>query len=300
MAKDNSKKGPKKKALGKGLSALIPENMIEIEDSSANQEGAVSVSIDKVMPNGDQPRKQFDKEKLKELSDSIKEHGVIQPIVVVEDGDKYIIVAGERRFKASLLAELKEVPIIIKDFNEEQVLEVALIENLQREDLNEIEKADAYKQLGDNHNMTQENIAKKLGKSRASVANTLRLLTLTDKIKEMIKKDAISAGHARAILSVDEKNREDFANHIISKKLSVREAEALSKEYTGEKIDNKTKVKEDTTEEDPYVKDVEDKLSLTFGTKVKIKDKKGSGKIEIEYFSAEDLNRILSLIDLSE
>lgn len=285
--------------LGKGLSALIPQEDVDGVFSENNEHDIKKVDINLVKANSNQPRKHFDKEKIKELSDSIKEHGVIQPLLVVKEDNEYVIVAGERRYRASILAGLKEVPVIIKDYSEKEISEVSLIENLQREDLNEIEKAEAYNELKESFKMTQEDIAKRLGTSRASVANTLRLLSLTEDIKKAIRDNKISAGHARAILSVDEKYRDEFLEEIISKNLSVRESEQLSKEFKGNKNDKPKKtIKE--KKENPYIVDLEHKMSLTFGTKVKLNDKGNKGSIVIDYYSNEDLSRLLELFNIED
>lgn len=285
--------------LGKGLSALIPQEDVDGVFSESSEHDIKKVDINLVKANANQPRKHFDKEKIKELSASIKEHGVIQPLLVVKEGDEYIIVAGERRYRASILAGLKEVPVIIKDYSEKEISEVSLIENLQREDLNEIEKAEAYNELKESFKMTQEDIAKRLGTSRASVANTLRLLSLTDNIKKAIRDDKISAGHARAILSVDENYRDEFLEEIISKSLSVRESEKLSKEFKGNSKDKSKKIIKEK-QENPYIVDLEHKLSLTFGTKVKLNDKGNKGSIVIDYYSNEDLSRLLELFNIED
>ncbi|WP_290770931.1 ParB/RepB/Spo0J family partition protein [Anaerofustis sp.] len=283
--------------LGKGLSALIPQEDIDGVFNDNNENDIKNIDINLIKANVNQPRKFFDKEKIKELSDSIKEHGVIQPLIVVKKNNDYIIVAGERRYRASIMAGLKEIPVIVKEYDEKEISEVSLIENLQREDLNEIEKAEAYNELKETFNMTQEDIAKRLGTSRTAVANTLRLLSLNKKAKELLKNNTISAGHARAVLSVDEKLRDDFLNEVISKKLSVRESEKLSKDYKGN-----IKIKKDIKEkkENPYITDLEEKMSLTLGTKVKLKDKGNKGSIVIDYYSNEDLSRLLELFKIEE
>lgn len=283
--------------LGKGLSALIPQEDIDGVFNDNNENDIKNIDINLIKANVNQPRKFFDKEKIKELSDSIKEHGVIQPLIVVKKNNDYIIVAGERRYRASIMAGLKEIPVIVKEYDEKEISEVSLIENLQREDLNEIEKAEAYNELKETFNMTQEDIAKRLGTSRTAVANTLRLLSLNKKAKELLKNNTISAGHARAVLSVDEKLRDDFLNEVISKKLSVRESEKLSKGYKGN-IKIKKDIKE--KEQNPYITDLEEKMSLTLGTKVKLKDKGNKGSIVIDYYSNEDLSRLLELFKIEE
>jgi len=285
--------------LGKGLSALIPQEDVDGVFGENSEHDIKNVDINLVKANINQPRKHFDKEKIKELASSIKEHGVIQPLLVIKEGEGYVIVAGERRYRASIIAGLKEVPVIIKDYNEKEISEVALIENLQREDLNEIEKAEAYNELKESFQMTQEDIAKRLGTSRTGVANTLRLLTLSNKIKDSIRNNKISAGHARAILSINEKYRDEFMDLIISQNLSVRESEKLSKEYKG-KEEKKIKKEVKTKEINPYITDLEQKMSLSFGTKVKLKDNGNKGSIIIDYYSNEDLTRLLELFNIED
>lgn len=293
MAKGKKKSG----GLGKGLSALIPQEDINGVFNENEEHDIKNVDINLVRANTNQPRKKFDKEKINELANSIKEHGIIQPLLVVKEGEDYTIVAGERRYRAAIVAGLKEIPVIVKEYSEKEISEVALIENLQREDLNEIEKATAYNELKESFNMTQEDIAKRLGTSRASIANTLRLLSLSEVVKDAIRNNLISAGHARAILSVDEEYREEFLELIISKKLSVRESEKLAKEFKGSV--NKPVKKE--KKENPYIKDLESKLSFTFGTKVKLKDNgNNKGSIVIDYYSNDDLSRLLELFKVEE
>lgn len=283
--------------LGRGLSALIPDEPIDEIIEEYNKDSVREIDIKQIIPNPKQPRKDFDKEKLKELSESIKEHGLIQPIITIKENDKYIIVAGERRYKASILARLKKVPVIVKEFNNEEVLQVALIENIQREDLNEIEKALAYQELKDKFKMTQEEVAKTLGKSRVAIANTLRLLSLPGDIKDLIRKDILSAGHARAILSLEDKSlMKDFANYIVENNLSVREAEKEAKTFKQEEKQTRKEAKKT----DPYVTDIEEKIAMKLGTKVKLNQKNGKGSIKIEFYSNEDLERLLTYFDLEE
>ena len=286
----------KNKGLGRGLDALIPTYQNEQEE---NQGGITRIGINQIKANKDQPRKYFAPEKIKELSDSIKIHGIIQPILVVESNGSYTIVAGERRYRAAISAGLKEIPVIIKEFTEEEILQIALIENLQREDLNSIEEALAYKQLIDNFAMTQEQIAEKIGKSRTAIANTLRLLGLSDNIQKYIIDKRLSAGHARAILSLqDEKLQEAFAVYIIENQLSVRESEKASKDFQINR--KKTTHKNKYISKEPYIIDLEDTLCQKFGTKVRIVSNGEKGKIELEYYSNEDLERLILLLDESK
>ena len=284
--------------LGRGLSALIPQEDVDGVFSENEERDIKHIDINLIRANTNQPRKKFDKEKINELASSIKEHGIIQPLLVVKKDDDYIIVAGERRYRAAIVAGLKEIPVIVKEYSEKEISEVALIENLQREDLNEIEKAVAYNELKESFNMTQEDIAKRLGTSRASIANTLRLLSLSEIVKDAIRNNLISAGHARAILSVEEEYREEFLELIISKKLSVRESEKLAKEFKGKEKEKPIKKEK---KENPYIKDLENRLSFTFGTKVKLKDNgNNKGSIVIDYYSNDDLSRLLELFKIEE
>lgn len=284
--------------LGRGLSALIPQEDVDGVFSENEEHDIKHIDINLIRANTNQPRKQFDKEKINELASSIKEHGIIQPLLVVKKDDDYIIVAGERRYRAAIVAGLKEIPVIVKEYSEKEISEVALIENLQREDLNEIEKATAYNELKESFNMTQEDIAKRLGTSRASIANTLRLLSLSDVVKDALRENKISAGHARAILSVEEEYREEFLELIISKNLSVRESEKLAKEFKGKEKEKPIKKEK---KENPYIKDLENRLSFTFGTKVKLKDNgNNKGSIVIDYYSNDDLSRLLELFKIEE
>ena len=284
--------------LGRGLSALIPQEDVDGVFSENEERDIKHIDINLIRANTNQPRKQFDKEKINELASSIKEHGIIQPLLVVKKDDDYIIVAGERRYRAAIVAGLKEIPVIVKEYSEKEISEVALIENLQREYLYEIEKAVAYNDLKESFNMTQEDIAKRLGTSRASIANTLRLLSLSEIVKDAIRNNLISAGHARAILSVEEEYREEFLELIISKKLSVRESEKLAKEFKGKEKEKPIKKEK---KENPYIKDLENRLSFTFGTKVKLKDNgNNKGSIVIDYYSNDDLSRLLELFKIEE
>jgi ParB family chromosome partitioning protein len=274
----------KKNGLGKGLGALIRENEHDINSS------VTELKITELEANQNQPRRFFDDQALQDLSGSIKEHGVVQPIIVRKLDDSYQIVAGERRWRAARLAGLKTVPVIIKDYSNVQVMEIALIENLQRQDLNSIEEALAYKSLIEEHDMTQEEISEKIGKSRSAIANTLRLLNLPEEIKNMVVHGKISAGHARALLAIEDKKKQmEIAQKIIDQQLNVRDIEKLvmQKENKEEKKENKKNVE---------IIELEERLKNTFATKVNIIHKKNKGKIEIEYYSNDDLERILELL----
>jgi ParB family chromosome partitioning protein len=272
-----------KKALGRGLGALIEQHVDET--------GVVELRLNEIEPSMDQPRKSFDDEKLSRLAESIKEHGVVQPIIVRKVGTSYRIVAGERRWRAAKIAKISTIPAIIKDLTEKEFLEVALIENLQREDLNPIEEAEAYENLIKEHDMTQEEISKIAGKSRSAIANSLRLLNLSDAIKNILINGDITEGHARALLSIDNPvKQEKVAQEIIKKKLSVRETENYVKNLNSKKTVNKKPILS------PELEKVEDKLRNILGTKVKLMHQTKKGKILIEYYSNEELDRIIDLI----
>lgn len=276
-----------KRGLGKGLGALIPENEEKMQNA------VVDLKITDVEPNERQPRKAFDDQALTDLSESIKEHGVVQPIIVRKIGNSYQIIAGERRWRASRLAGKKTIPAIIKECSNLEVMELALIENLQREDLNSIEEALAYKSLIEEYNMTQDEISKQIGKSRPAIANSLRLLQLPQEIKEMIAQGKITQGHARALLAIEgEKKQLDIAEKIINQQLNVRQIEKLAKES---KHKEKTEVPPDKYQLE--ISELEEKLKTVLGTKVTIQHKNNKGRIEIEYYSNEELERIIDLLE---
>ncbi|MDD4751885.1 MAG: ParB/RepB/Spo0J family partition protein [Desulfitobacteriaceae bacterium] len=281
-----------KRGLGRGLQALIPPSPI----AETNEKSIVLIKLDKIEPNREQPRKNFHQDRIRELAESIKEHGVVQPIVVRSiSEEKYEIVVGERRWRASRLAGLKEIPCVIRDVDQKESTELALIENIQREDLNILEEAEAYQKLISEHNYTQEQLAARLGKSRSYITNTLRLLNLAMPLQGFVRDGIISAGHARAILSVSDTSKQySFAQKIIKEKLSVRQAEELAKEFNKkESFKEKTKYNSRLTVE---YRDIQDRLRETFETKVKICPKEKGGRIEIEYYSEDDLTRIMSVI----
>lgn len=289
-----------KKALGKGIGALFTETSHTKANNTNNSDDSLKkVPIKKLTPNPYQPRKEFREESLQELADSIKQNGIIQPILAEEQEDgTYIIIAGERRARAAKLADLVEVPVILDKFTIEEKIEIALIENIQREDLSPIEEAMGYKTLMDTLELNQEEVAKKVGKSRSAVANSLRLLKLPEKIKESLNHGVISAGHARAILSVINPADQEFLfNRIIEQNLSVREAEQLSSELNkGNKLNMKEKNKPSNEVTNPEMHGIKQKFIDTFGTKVEIRGSFKKGKIEISYFSMDDLERILEII----
>lgn len=286
----------KKKGLGKGLGALFNDSssdiVAEIDNIGKSGEKVTILPLMDIEPNKNQPRKDFDADKLAALSASIEEHGVVSPILVTPTANRtYKIVAGERRWRASKLAGLHEIPCIIRDFEEKKVMELALVENLQREDLNPIEEAEGYRSLMEAFSLTQEEISKRVGKSRSAVANALRLNNLCDEVKEMLKKEQLTNGHARALLTLDAKTQLELAQKIIDNGLNVRQAEALAATAGNDK---KPAAKKQTNPlMQKYYKDLENTLSSRFGTKVKISEGTKKGKIEIEYYSKDDLERIL-------
>ena len=294
----------KKFGLGKGLNALIPEDTIlstldtKLEKTDDDRaKGSISIDINLIKSNEEQPRKSFDDEKILELAESIRSNGIIQPLVLKKVDNEYIIVAGERRWRAAKSIGLKEVPAIIMNLTEKQILEISLIENIQREDLNSIEEALAYKKLINDFNLTQEELSKRIGKSRVTITNTLRLLNLSEDVQQYIIEGVISEGHGRALLGItDSKVQCELAQNVIDDKLSVRELELLIRKLkTSNTI---TKSKPAANESNPYYKDITYKLENYFGTKVNITNKNNKGKIEIEYYSEEDLQRILEIINL--
>ena len=276
--------------LGRGLSALIPDISTEID-----KKDIITIDLKNIYPNQDQPRRVFDEEKIKILSESIKNYGVLQPIVLnPDDKGKYMIIAGERRYRASKLARKSDIPAVIKDIPMKDIMEIALIENLQREELNPIEEALAYRSLIKNYEVTQEEISEAVGKSRPHITNTLRLLNLPQKIMDMIDQGQITAGHGKALLRVNDENLQlELANKVIAEELSVRATEALAKKICE---DNIKEVPKKSKEKDVFIVDVEEKLRNIFGTKVNISKGKKKGKIEIEYYNEDDLNNIVSML----
>ena len=308
----------KKTGLGRGLDALFPAKNVEKTKSNPtkntdkapeqqtseeiNQEkntgnSAKIVKISMVEPNQAQPRKQFDEDALLELAESIKQYGILQPLLVSDKKNYYEIIAGERRWRAAKMAGLKEIPVIVRELSDQQVVEISLIENIQREDLNPIEEATAYKRLIDEFKLKQDEIAERVSKSRASVTNSLRLLKLAPKVQQMLIDEMISSGHARAILAIsDEETQLTVATKIFDEKLSVREAEALVKKLQ-ESPKEKKQVSINTAEEAAY-ETIEERMKSILGTKVVINRKKhDKGKIEIEYYSRDELERIIELFE---
>lgn len=301
-----------KRGLGRGLSNLIPTDDttedVTTKTSKQTKTGTVTktevvkkveqtLNINRIEPNKNQPRKEFNEDALQELADSIKQFGVIEPLVVVKRKGYYELIAGERRWRAARLAGLKEVPVVIKDYDDQQIVEIALIENIQREDLNPIEEAHAYERLIQEFNLTQDEVAERVSKSRTTVTNALRLLKLTEKVQQMLIDDMLSTGHVRALITIaDPQLQYETAMYIFDKKLSVRETESYVKKLLNKKPKEKTFEKEDPELSFLY-KAIENRLKESLGTKTTIKAKtKDSGKIEIEYYSQEDLERITQLL----
>ncbi len=299
--------GKSARGLGKGLDSLIPDAVgeakkkkestaiseVESTDKKGTQETIVKITM--VEPNRKQPRKNFDEDALQELSDSIKQVGLIQPILVQDKKDHYEIIAGERRWRAAKLAGLKEIPVIIRNYSEQEIMEISLIENIQREDLNPIEEAQAYKRLLTEFNLKQDEVAERVSKSRAAVTNSIRLLKLDERVQQMVIDDMISTGHARALLAVEDSEEQYMlAQQIFDGRLSVRDVEKLVKNL--HKPEKAKKKPDDKTMQAIY-QDIEDKLKQRLSTKVTVTSKgEGSGKIEIEFYNHEDLDRLLDMM----
>ena len=283
----------KKFGLGKGLEALISEN----EENTNESGNKLFIPLNKIRNNAEQPRRSFDNEKIAELAESIKHHGIIQPLILMKENDDYVIIAGERRWRAAKMVGLKEVPAIIMDVTDKEVLELSLIENIQRQDLNPLEEALAYKKLIDNFKFTQEELSKRIGKSRTAITNCMRLINLDDRVKEYIIQGVLSEGHGRALLAIDDGDLQyAIAQKVIDESLSVRELERLIKKvYATEK---KKKNDDKVDDNNIYYKNIEEKLQSYFGTKINLSYKKDKGKIEIEYYSEEDLQRILDMMNI--
>ncbi len=294
----------KRKGLGKGLDSLIPEKNTsqsaqpekskKADTAEKAETGEQMMKISLVEPNREQPRRNFEEDALLELADSIKQYGVLQPLIVRKRDDYYEIIAGERRWRAAKLAGVKEVPVIIKDYNQQEILEIALIENIQRENLNPIEEAMAFKKLLEEFNLKQDEVAERVSKSRTAVTNSMRLLKLDGRVQQMIIDDMISTGHARALLAIDDPEQQyALANRIFDEKLSVRETEKLIKD-----LKNPKKQKEKKKIENAFVyEDLENRMKEVLGTKVHVSAKgKGKGKIEIEYYSDKELERMFDMI----
>ena len=289
-----------KRGLGKGIDAMISG-----DDTKAKKvvkeviKEVDTIDINKIEPNSNQPRKNFNEDKIHELAESIKQHGLIEPLIV-QKGKKgfYTIIAGERRWRAAREAGVKEIPVVVKEYSDQQVMEIALIENIQREDLNAIEEAEAYERLIKDFNLKQDEVAERVSKSRVAITNSLRLLKLDPRVREMIIEDKIKSGHARELLSVtDPEEQYRLAVMIFDNSMSVRETEKMVKKYLADKDKPTKEVKKKDTQTELIYKDYEEKLKTVIGTKVNINNKgKGKGKIEIEYFSPDEFDRIIGMM----
>lgn len=286
------------RGLGKGLDALIPAGDKKITKEENTKGAETVVKITKVEPNRSQPRKNFDEDALQELADSIKQFGLLQPILVQDKGEYYEIIAGERRWRAAKLAGLKEVPVIIRNYSSQEIVEISLIENIQREDLNPIEEAQAYKRLLTEFNLKQDEVAERVSKSRTAVTNSMRLLKLCDGVQQMIIDDMLSTGHARALIPIEDPELQlQLAQRIFDEKLSVREVEKLVKSIL-KPTEEKPK-KEEIPQSLMYIyQNIENKLKDKLSRKVAIspKGKNGSGKIEIEFYSNDDLEKLIEIL----
>ena len=292
----------KRKGLGRGLNTLIPSAPIpdaKMEDiaemtKQKSEYPEMTLSINEIEPNPDQPRNQFDEDSLQELADSIQQYGVLQPLLVKKKDGYYEIIAGERRWRAAKIAGVDKVPVIVRDFDENEIVEIALIENIQREDLSPIEEALAYQRLMKEHHLKQDQIAEKVSKSRAAITNSLRLLKLDPRVQDMLEEEMISTGHARALLAIHDGDLQyEIAVKVFDEKLSVRDIEKMVKDLNRPK---KEKAKEDTEYQFLY-KDLEESMKQILGSKVSIKNRKNNkGKIEIEYYSRDELERIVDMI----
>lgn len=289
----------KSHGLGSGLNVLIPQNNPPKANSENENEAVVDfmVPISKVEPDREQPRKFFNEDALQELADSIKQYGVFQPLLVQKEKDYYKIIAGERRWRAAKIAGLKEIPVIVKELSDQEIAEIQLIENIQREDLNPIEIAEGYRQLIDKYGFTQDELAEKISKSRTAITNTLRLLKLDERVRQMIVDELISTGHARAILSIEDSDKQyEFAQKIFDEKMSVRDVEKAIKNMQKDPKVKKDNQKIDKKTEAIY-HSLEENMKQIMGTKVTIQAKNGNqGKVEIEYYSQDELDRIVNMI----
>ena len=290
-----------KHALGKGLDSLIANKVgtapLAENKKSEEKPAEVKVKISKVEPNREQPRKNFDEDALLELAESIKQFGVLQPLLVQDRKDYYEIIAGERRWRAAKIAGLKEVPVIIKKLTEQEMVEISLIENIQRENLNPIEEALAYKRLLNEFNLKQDEVAERVSKSRTAVTNSMRLLKLDERVQQMVIDEMISTGHARAILAISDKDKQyDFAQRVFDEKLSVRDVEKEVKKLTSEKDESKKPESKIDPKLEVIYNDLQEQMKKILGTKVSIvpKDNK-KGKVEIEYYNQDELDRIVTL-----
>lgn len=295
----------KKNALGKGLDSLIADKVgTKNQTGFSNKERPEQmVNITKVEPNRDQPRKKFEEGALQELAQSIRQYGILQPLLVQDKKDYYEIIAGERRWRAAKIAGLKEVPVIVKSLSEQELLEISLIENIQRENLNPIEEAFAYKKLLEEFNLKQEEVADRVAKSRTAVTNSIRLLKLPEEIQRMLIENLISSGHARSLITLENTQKQLFAaNKIIDEKLNVRDTEKLVRRLLQEMNSITEGKSEENSENFDFIfKDIEERMKQLLGTKVQIHQKNtGKGKIEIEYYSSDELNRLFEMLQTIE
>lgn len=290
----------KKTGLGRGLNTLIPSAPVKDTESEKilkkeeQIKSEIMVPILKVEPNPNQPRRQFDEDSLQELADSVKQYGILQPLIVKKHDKFYEIIAGERRWRAAKLAGLKEVPVLIRDYAENEIVEIALIENIQREDLNPIEEALAYKRLMEEFSLKQDQVAAKVSKSRAAITNSLRLLKLDQRVQNLLSEEMITTGHARALLAIEDPDQQyDTAMKVFDEKLSVREIEKLVKQMSKKK---KETPKEENKVQEFLFANIEESLKQALGSKVNIKNRNNKGKIEIEYYSKEELDRLVDML----
>jgi len=289
-----------KKGLGKGLDIMIPEQIVKnMEVKTDNVSRETFVKISDIEPNKSQPRKRFDEDSLQELADSIKQYGVIQPLILQKRDKYYEVIAGERRWRAARMAGLKEVPAVIKDYSPQEIVEIALIENIQREDLNPIEEAQTYYRLIQEFKLKQDEVAERVSKSRVAVTNCMRLLKLDERVQQMLIDEMLSSGHARALLSIDNSDKQhNLACKVFDEKLSVRETERLVKQILTEKPHKEIAVKKD---DDFIYRNLEDKIRGIVGTKVTIHNKQNNkGTIEIDYYTKDELERIMDIFESFE
>ena len=300
-----------KKGLGKGLGAIFGEDVVKESNEELTKvkrslpaeeeetKGSLMVKISLIEPNRDQPRKDFNEEELQELAESIKNYGVLQPLLVQKKGTSYELIAGERRWRAAKLAGLKEVPVVLREYSKQQAMEIALIENVQRADLNPIEEAQAYQQLVKEFHLTQEEIAARVSKNRATITNAMRLLKLDEEIQDLVIKGAISSGHARAILSLEDKQlQKKAAKEVLDKRLSVRETEKLVKRLARASAEKNERNEKKDDALALIFQDLEERMKTIMGTKVSIHNKdRNKGRIEIEYYSEAELERIVEMIE---
>lgn len=293
--------GKAARGLGKGLDSLIPVAVPQTEtkvgeEARENSGQGTYVKITKVEPNREQPRKNFDEDALQELADSIKQYGIVEPLIVQDRKTHYEIIAGERRWRAAKLAGLKEVPVIVRNYTEQEIVEISLIENIQREDLNPIEEAQAYKRLLTEFNLKQDEVAERVSKSRTAVTNSMRLLKLCDEVQQMIIDDMITTGHARALISIEDAEQQyTIAQRVFDEKLSVRDVEKLVKNLNKPEKAKKEPMTDKALE--AVYQDLEEKLKQSLGTKVAITSKgAGAGKLEIEFYTHDDLEKLTDLL----